>query len=107
MPSKPKTSKKKIANTTRRAPAGNHSKSRVAPAKSGVYICVSELQTTVSEENPKSTNACGPFASIDDARSAMLDALLSAIETAEARVTAIRRATTIEALRAAASRLPR
>jgi hypothetical protein len=104
MSAKPNAPKKKAATSSRRAPANPKPKS--AP-KAGVYVEVGQVNVSIAEASAKNGAARGPFASVDDARSALLDGLLAIIETAEAQMIAVRRADTIEALRAATSRSTR
>jgi hypothetical protein len=105
MPARSKVAKKKKSpGRTRKVPARGNSVPRTSASKTGCYVTVTGLNVVVSSEKPKAGKTRGPLASVDDARSAAMDELLAAIEAAEERLGAIRRATTFDELRAAVNR---
>ena len=94
---------KKSPSTTRKVSARGNAKPRANSNKRSFYISVAGLTVAVSNSRPNAAGARGPFTSVEEARSAALDELVAAIEVAERRLTAVKRATTFEQLRAASS----
>ncbi len=70
----------------------------------GFYVGMPELSVIISDQKPAGTTAHGPFDGFDAARAAAVDALIEAIERAELRLLAVKRATSVDALRAAGAR---
>jgi hypothetical protein len=103
MPTRSNATKKKNRSPIHKATARGSARPRTNSSKAGVYISLTGLELVVSSEKPKGTSARGPFSSVNEARSAALDELLAAIEAAERRLAALKRATTLEQLRAASS----
>jgi hypothetical protein len=98
MPEKPnakvKTSNK--ASTKKKAPAREAtSTARVKSAKpktaDGYYVVYSELKVSISDQKP-ATSGARRFATYQQARQAALEAIVTAIEDAEAQLMELKRA---------------
>ncbi len=95
--------KKKTPSPPARAAARRSTKppavTNASPALESCYVAVSPLTVTLTATKPKGSRANGPCADFAAARSAAIDALLSAIEQGERQLMACKRATDFDALR--------
>lgn len=103
MPRKPTPAKKAAASASRKPakPAAARPKAKSAPAaNNGLYVAVASARLAIGESKSAlggPSTACRGF---DEAKLAAIDGLIAAIEDAERKLTACKRATTLEDLRA-------
>jgi hypothetical protein len=120
MSGKPKPTKKKSAKPASRpsaapasrpsaaakrspSPAPANSKPKrpaPAPAAEGFFVAVSDAVVLVADARPKDLRASGPHADFRTVKCAAVDGLIEAIEAAELRLDALKRAQTLDELRA-------
>jgi hypothetical protein len=102
MSAKPKPTKKKTAKGAKATPAAANSRpKRPATGSKGCFVAVRGVEVVVTEVPGKGTASSGPHADFLAARSAVVDGLIEAIEAAERRLTAAKRAETLGELQSA------
>jgi hypothetical protein len=70
-----------------------------APQRAACYVAVSPPTVAILATQPKSIPASGPCDGFEQTKDAALECLIAAIEEAERKLAACKRATTIEQLR--------
>jgi hypothetical protein len=110
MPEKSKTTKKKspavaarsVKAAARVTPNKSHARPKVAKAKMArrkpAFYVTWSCSTTISNEKPKVAIGSREFRSFDEARQAAIDEIVAAIETAEAQLLSLKRASQYEDL---------
>jgi hypothetical protein len=100
MPEKPNAPKKKAKPlATRRAPKVASTKAKTSKRERTFYLTAPDLSVIVSDKKPETAARAPEFTTFDEAKRAAIDALVGAIEGAEARLLALKRAEGYEALR--------
>lgn len=100
MPEKRNSPKKKAKAPAARSLAGVASSKAKAPKReTAFYVSAPELSVIVSIQKPEGT--ASQFATFDEAKEAAIDALIQAIEDAEAQLLALKRAGDYDQWRAA------
>lgn len=95
MPEKPNAPKKKAKSPApKRAPkaASSGPKTKAAKRETTYYVTSPEFTVIVSEFKPVNSGDARQYASFEGARRAAIDALVQAIEDAEAKLLTLRRA---------------
>jgi hypothetical protein len=87
------------AGPPKRAAKSSSTGSASAAANASCYVAVSPLHVTVARSKPKADPAAGPCIGLEQARNAVMDALLERIEEAERKLTASKHVTTLDELR--------
>jgi hypothetical protein len=95
--------KKPKASATRPAPRVASAKVKAVKNELAFYVTAPQLKTSISDQKPAGEAGAARFATFDEAKRAAIDALVQAIEEAEAQLEALKRSAGYDELRAAAS----
>jgi hypothetical protein len=95
--------KKSKTSATRPAPRVASAKVKAAKNERAFYVSAPQLKTSISDQKPAGEVGAARFATFDEAKRAAIDALVQAIEEAEARLEALKRSAGYDEWLAAAS----
>jgi hypothetical protein len=102
MPEKPHAPKKKTKPAaTRRPPKNARAKGKTSKRGRTFYVIGPDLGVIVSDKKPEAVDRAPEFGTFEDAKRAAVEALVHAIEGAESRLLALKRADGYDALREA------